>query len=309
LKPKPKKRIPIQDTPAELKHWAMLLVTAVIWGSSFILIKRGLFAPDGRELFSPIQVGAIRIVVAALFMVPIVLNKIKVLKNGKLKYLLVVGLFGNGIPAFLFALAQTKIPSGVAGMLNALVPIFSMIIGLIFFSVKIKNIQVVGLLLGLIGAIGLIGSGGMIDTTDMNMVYPLLVVAATICYAISLNTIKQFLQDQSAIAITGLALLLVSPAGLIILLNTDFFFQLEHVPGAWTGFGAISILAILGTAIALMIFNKMVKETSTIFASSVTYLIPLIAIFWGMVDGESLEMAQILCALTMLGGIFLINRT
>jgi len=142
----------------------------------------------------------------------------------------------------------------------------------------------------------------------MNVMYALVIVAATICYAISLNTIKQYLQDESSIAITGLALLLVSPAGMAILLFSDFFTRLQQVPDAWIGFGAISILAVLGTAIALMIFNKMVKETSTIFASSVTYLIPVVAIFWGLIDGESLAIAQVLCACTMLGGIFLINR-
>lgn len=286
----------------------MLLITAVIWGSSFILIKRGLYTSDGRELFTPIQVGAVRITVAALFMLPIILNKLDVLKNGKLRYLIAVGLFGNAIPAFLFALAQTEISSSVAGMLNALVPIFSMLIGLLFFAIRIKRIQVVGLLIGLFGAVGLISTGGTIDVSNMNIAYALLVVVATVCYAISLNTIKQYLQEESAIAITGLALLVVSPIGLTILISTDFFYKIENLPGAWTGFGAISILAILGTAIALMIFNKMVKETSTIFASSVTYLIPLIAIFWGITDGEILTITQVLCAFTMLGGIFLINR-
>jgi drug/metabolite transporter (DMT)-like permease len=287
----------------------MLFLTAVIWGSSFILIKRGLFTADGQELFTPLQVGAMRILFAALFMLPFVTNRFQTLKNGKFKYLLAVGVFGNGIPAFLFAIAQTELPSALAGMLNALVPVFSMLIGLAVFGVRIKLLQALGVFIGLGSAVGLILSTGQIDGSTINISYALLVVAATICYAISLNIIKQYLQEESAISITGLALVLVSPVGLVILLSTDFTSRVNSIDGAWSGVGAISILAILGTAIALMVFNKMVKETSTIFASSVTYLIPLIAIIWGLLDGENLVTSQVVCALTMLGGIFLINRS
>jgi len=308
LRAKAKQRAPVKDSPAELRHWGMLFFTAAIWGSSFILIKRGLFTPGGEELFTPLQVGAMRILFAATFMLPLILKKLQTLKDGKFKYLLAVGVFGNGIPAFLFAIAQTEIPSALAGMLNALVPIFSMLIGLAVFGVRIKLVQAMGVLIGLGSAIALILSTGQIDGSKINNWYALLVVGATICYAISLNIIKQHLQQESAIAITGLALVLVSPVGLIILLSTDFVSRVNSIEGAWTGIGAMSILAILGTAIALMIFNKMVKETSTLFASSVTYLVPLIAIIWGLADGETLVLSQVICALTMLGGIFLINR-
>jgi drug/metabolite transporter (DMT)-like permease len=243
-----------------------------------------------------------------MFMLPFIYNRFQTLKNGKFKYLLAVGVFGNGIPAFLFALAQTEIPSALAGMLNALVPVFSMLIGLAVFGVRIKLLQAIGVLVGLGSAIGIILTTGQIDGSSINIWYALLVVAATICYAISLNIIKQYLQNESAVAITGLALVLVSPVGLVILLSTDFVSRVNSIEGAWTGIGAISILAVLGTAIALMIFNKMVKETTTIFASSVTYLIPLIAIIWGLADGETLATSQVACAVTMIGGIFLINR-
>ncbi|MCZ4408589.1 DMT family transporter [Cryomorphaceae bacterium 1068] len=308
MRAKAKQRPPVQNSSAELRHWGMLFLTAVIWGSSFILIKRGLFTADGQELFTPLQVGAMRILFAAMFMLPFIYNRFQTLKNGKFKYLLAVGVFGNGIPAFLFAIAQTEIPSALAGMLNALVPVFSMLIGLAVFGVRIKLLQAIGVLIGLGSAVGLILSTGQIDGSTINISYALLIVAATICYAISLNVIKQYLQEESAVSITGLALVLVSPVGLVILLSTDFISRVDSIDGAWTGVGSISILAILGTAIALMVFNKMVKETSTIFASSVTYLIPLIAIIWGLIDGENLVTSQVACAFTMLGGIFLINR-
>lgn len=308
MKAKVKQRPPVQNSPAELRHWAMLFLTAAIWGSSFILIKHGLFTADGLELFTSLQVGAMRILFAALFMLPFVYKRFQTLKNGKFKYLLAVGVFGNGIPSFLFAIAQTEIPSALAGMLNALVPIFSMLIGLAVFGVRIKLLQAVGVLIGLGSAVGIILSTSQIDGNDINVWYALLVVGATICYGISLNVIKQYLQNESAVSITGLALVLVSPVGLVVLMSTDFFSRVNSIEGAWTGIGAMSILAILGTAIALMVFNKMVKETSTIFASSVTYLIPFIAIIWGLADGETLVVTQVGCAFTMLGGIFLINR-
>lgn len=304
-----KKIVPkANNQPAELRHWGMLLLTACIWGSSFILIKHALYNGNGEELFSPIQVGALRIIIAAAFILPLVLRKFNVLKDGKLKYLLAVGVFGNGIPAFLFALAQTEIPSALAGMLNALVPVFSLVIGLVFFKTKIRALQVLGIFVGLGGAIGIMISGGGLNGSEINITYASLIVVATICYAISLNVIKNFLQDESSVAITGVALVMVSPVGVAILLMTDFVGTMKTADGAWLGLGAVSILAILGTSLALIVFNKMVKETSAIFASSVTYLIPIVAIIWGVIDGEVLSFGQIACSLIMLGGIFLINR-
>lgn len=297
-----------EDSPAQLRHWLFLFLIASIWGSSFILIKRGLFAPDGSELFTPLQVGAMRILFAALFMVPIVAKKWKVLNNGKLKYLLAVGIFGNGIPAFLFAAAQTEIPSALAGMLNSLVPVFSMLIALAVFGVKIRQLQAAGVVVGLISAVGIIWSSGGLRGSEINPLYASLVILATVCYAISLNVIKQFLQKESSIAITGVALILVSPAGMFILFATDFISRATGSEAAIMGLGAIAILAIVGTALALILFNRLVQETNTVFAASVTYIIPLVAIAWGLVDGETLSWLQGICALTMLGGIFLINR-
>jgi len=292
----------------EFKNWFFLIILAFIWGSSFILIKRGLYTPAGSELFTSTQVGAMRIVIAAIFMLPFSIKSIKILATKKIGFFLVVGLFGNALPAFLFAIAQTKISSALAGMLNALVPLFSLLIAFFIFKVRVRYWQVVGLIIGLAAAIGLVYfSEGDIEGSANNW-YALLAVAATLCYAISLNTIKQYLQEESAVNITGLALLLVSPIGIFLLISTGFYTTLTETQGSLSGFGAIAILAIVGTALALIIFNSLVKETSAIFASSVTYLIPLVAILWGVADGESLEFLQIACAFVMLGGIFLINR-
>ncbi len=292
----------------ELRNWFFLVLLACIWGSSFILIKRGLYTPEGSQLFSSIQVGAMRIVVAALFMLPFSLKSIRKLVSRKGGVFLVVGVFGNALPAFLFAIAQTEISSALAGMLNALVPLFSLLIAFFIFKVNVRYWQVVGIFMGLIAAIGLVYFSGNGIGNSSNNWYALLAVGATLCYAISLNTIKQYLQDESAVNITGLALLLVSPVGIYLLISTGFYNTLTQTQGSLYGFGAIALLAIVGTALALIIFNRLVQETSAIFASSVTYLIPLVAILWGLADGEQLHMMQVLCALILLGGIFLINR-
>lgn len=271
-------------------------------------MKRGLFAPDGTELFTGIQVGAMRILIAGLFLAPLALRNVKMLRNGQVKFFLIVGLCGNAIPAFLFATAQTQIPSALAGMLNATVPLFSLIIAYFIFKVKVNKFQVSGLFIGLFAAVGLLMSSGGTASQPVNLGYAMLILVATMCYAISLNTIKQFLKAESAVAITSLALLLVSPIGLIILLSTDFIPRLSGNEFALQGLGSIALLAIVGTALALILFNQLVKDTNTIFASSVTYLIPLVAIGWGIIDGERVTFSQIGFALIMLCGVILINR-
>ncbi len=293
---------------ASLKQWVYLILLALTWGSSFILIKRGLFSPDGSELFTGIQVGALRIVFAGLFLAPLALKNIKLLRHGQAKFLLIVGVCGNALPALLFATAQTHIPSALAGMLNATVPLFSLIIAYFIFKVKVNKWQIIGLFIGLFAAIGLMMSSGGTAAQPVNLWYAILVLIATICYAISLNTIKQFLKAESAVAITALALLLVMPIGAIILFNTDFVLRISANEYALQGIGAVAILGIVGTALALILFNQLVKDTNTIFASSVTYLIPLVAIAWGLLDNETIGTDQILFALIMLGGVILINR-
>lgn len=290
-----------------IKNWGLLFVLALIWGSSFILMKRGLYTPEGETLFTGLQVGALRIVFAALFTLPLWLRHLRLLRSKKVRYLLVVGICGNALPAFLFATAETEIPSALAGMLNATTPLFTMIIAYFIFRVDVNRYQVSGLFIGLLASIGLLYSSQGLPEKPVNIWYGGLVLIACICYAISLNTIKQFLQTEKAVAITSLALLLVSPAGIFILAGSDFYSRLSATPGAWQGLGAVAVLGIVGTALALILFNKLVQDTNTLFTSSVTYLIPLVAIGWGLFDGELINGAQIFFGLIMLGGVILLN--
>jgi len=265
-----------------LLAWVMLIGLALIWGSSFILIKRGL------DIYSASEVGALRIASASVFLLPFAIRGLRKVNARHWKLLFFVGLFGSLLPAFLFAKAQTQLPSSVAGILNALTPLFTMLIGILFFSQNINLKTTIGLLVGLVGTIFLIiaGSGGAIS--DLNY-YGLYVILATIFYGANLNLIKYHISDLTARTITSISLLIVGPVSLIyLLLGTNFIDKTISTDGAWFAFSAVVLLGVLGTAIALIIFNQLVKLTSPIFTSSVTYIIPIIAVGWGLLDNEQL---------------------
>lgn len=279
-----------------------LLLLSLIWGSSFILIKWGLLA------LTPVQVGAIRIVSASLFLAPIAVFRLKRLTIRKILLLLIIGFVGSLIPAFLFAIAQTEIESALTGVLNALTPLFVIIMGYFFFGRKITGNTVLGILLGFGGTTTLIlgSSSGGIQSVNA---YALLVVLATIMYGINLNTIKYYLKDIDALTITSVSLFFVGPMAVAVLLNTDFLIRLEEVNGVMESFLYICALGVFGTAIALILFNNMVKITDPVFASSVTYIIPIVAIVWGVLDGESIFPVQYIGIFLILIGVWIANRT
>lgn len=282
--------------------WSILTALALIWGSSFILIKKGLV------YFSSSEVGALRISITAVVLSPLAAVRIRNIKRRDLGYLGLVGLIGSGLPAFLFAKAQTGIDSNLAGILNSLTPLFTLIVGLLFFSLKFKWFNILGVLVGLAGAVGLISiSGG--KSFDFNFSYAVYIIAATICYATNVNIVKYRLKDVDAITITSISFLLISlPVIAYLLFFTDFLSQFRQYPDSWKGLGYVGILSVIGTALALIAFNKLVKLASPLFASSVTYLVPIVAIMWGMVDGETLLPLGFLFIAFILAGILLVNK-
>lgn len=283
----------------KIYNWGLLLTLAFIWGSSFILMKKGLL------VFNDVEVAQLRMSIAWLSLLPFVWKKIFFIQKKYILPLLIVGLFGNGIPAFLFTKAQTQLNSSLVGILNALVPIFTFIIAVVLFKTKVKIAQLLGIIIGLLGAVSLIAFNGV---TFENSHYSYYVIAATMCYAISLNTIKNSLKEMSAIDISGIAFFVVGPLCLLALIFSDFSHKMQTVDGATTAFLYIVLLAIVGTSMALVLFNKLVKRTTAIFASSVTYLIPIVAIFWGFVDGELISWNHIMSIATIIAGIYLVNK-
>jgi drug/metabolite transporter (DMT)-like permease len=290
---------------SNLKNWGLLVVLALIWGSSFILIKRGL------EVFSPGEVGAYRIVAAATFLLPLSLPRIKTLTSEQAQNLILIGLLGSFIPAFLFPTAQTRLSSSLTGVLNALTPLFVVIIGALFFKSKITRRNAFGLVIAFIGVLILITlkeGSGLDSFTGING-YAFFVILACICYGFNLHLIKSRFDSLKSIEITAISLLMVLPLALVYLMaGTEFSYKLVTHDGALRALGFVTLLGVMGTAIALILFNIMVKTASPIFASSVTYLIPVVAIFWGVLDGEVLLFGHYLGIAAVILGVWVGNR-
>lgn len=285
-----------------MQSWILLLILSIIWGSSFILIKRGLV------YFTPLQVGTLRITFAFLVMLPFALKRVKKVSGDKWKFFAFTGLISNLVPAVLFALAQTKLESSLTGILNALSPLFTLIFAVLMFKFKPNSFQIGGFVLGMAGTVGLSlvnSSGGL---GNMN-VYVWLIVLATICYALSLNFIKYFLSDVNSLTITSLSLLIAGPFSIIILLSTDFLGRLNFSSEIVFAIFCIAVLGILGTAIALVLYTKLIHMNSPLFASSVTYLVPVVAIMWGVWDGEVLFPLHFAGMVLILLGIYFINKS
>tara|TARA_B100000900_G_scaffold123002_1_gene103754 strand:+ start:2715 stop:3548 length:834 start_codon:yes stop_codon:yes gene_type:complete len=276
-----------------------MLLLGIIWGSSFILMKKGIV------VFSTNEVAMLRLGIAWITLLPFTFKSIKSIPKKAWKPLVIVGLFGNGIPAFLFTEAQSELDSSLIGILNALVPLFTFIIAIFVFKTKLKISNLLGILIGLAGAIWLTAGGGLVLD---NAHYAWLIVIATLCYSISLNTIKIYLQEMSSIHITSLAFMFVGPPCIISLVFTDFYPTLISTKGSWQALAYITILAVIGTSVALVLFNQLVKNSNAIFASSVTYVIPIIAIFWGIIDGEQISINHFLGIGIILTGIYLVNK-
>jgi drug/metabolite transporter (DMT)-like permease len=287
---------------ASASSWFILIVLSVVWGSSFILMKRGM------EVFSSDEVGGLRIAIAFIFLLPLFLKKQEINFKKNWKGLVLMGVFGNLIPAFLFTAAEIQISSSLAGMLNALTPLFTIVIAVVWFKDKFKTIQVIGILSGLAGAVCLLlfNEGGDANT---NILYSLLVVAATICYAISVNGIKHYLAGVNSITATLGALTITGPVAIAYLfLRTDIVNDFKTNDLALKAFGYICLLAIVGTALSVIIFNTLIKNAGALFASTCTYLIPIVAVIWGLIDGEMVNLVQIGGVIVIILSVYLINR-
>lgn len=292
----------IIDFTNKAVQWITLILLALTWGSSFILMKRGLI------YFSPTEVAAFRISVAMLVLLPIAVRNLSSFK-GKVLPLFLAGLFGNAIPAFLFALGQTQISSSLSGMLNSLTSLFTLLIGIVFFGMAAMRWQIIGVIVALIGALGVIGFENLTQFSDAGK-YSLLIIIAAGCYGIGVNVIKSKLHDVKPTHITSLSFFMIGPPLFIyLLMGTNFLNTLSTNTESWLGVFYLSLLAIVGTAIAVIMFNRLIKETTAVFATTVTYLIPIVALGWGFVDGERVTMSQVAYMALILVGIFLINSS
>ncbi len=290
-----------QDQKPRLIHWMAMLLLVIVWGSSFILIKRGLVS------FSSTETGALRIAISFLVLSPMAWKHIRKVPRNKLIYFLLAGVIGNGLPPFLFAKAQTVIDSFMAGVLNSLTPLFTLLVGVLFFGTKTRWINVLGVFIGLSGAIGLLAAA---NGAQMNNIwYGLFAIAAALCYAINMNLIKNFLSQFGALTITSVVFTFIGIPSLIYLFaGSDFLVIVKTDPEAWKNLGYIAILAILGTAVAMIIHNWLIKQTSALFTSTVTYMMPAVSIMWGVADNENFLFIYILWICLTLIGVYLANK-
>lgn len=283
------------------KKWLYLIVLSVIWGTSFILIKKGLVG------LTQIQLGSLRTVMTAIILFSVGLPTLKQIRKSQWKWIALSALFGTFFPAFLFAFAQKQIDSAVASILNSLTPLATAVLGYLVFSINTTRRQMIGVFIGLVGSVMLIMAGAHINP-QQNHWYGILVLIASVGYALNVNILKKYLNELSPLAIaTGNFVVIVIPA-LIILISTGYFNQIWTMPEVQVSSGYIAILALFGTALAKILFNKMIQISSPVFASSVTYTMPVVAVLWGVFDGERFGWYQAISALIVLSGVYLANQ-
>ena len=282
--------------------WLTLLFLSLIWGSSFILMKKALLS------FDAIQVAAMRVTIAAIAFIPLLLYQYRNINWGKIRLFTLVGLTGSGIPAFLYATAQTEISSSMAGLLNSLTPIFTMIFGVIIFKVLFQWSNLWGIMIGFIGASLLLVFENLNAKIDIRVSYGLFIVLGTMCYAINVNLVKEFFQETSPIIISAVSFFIIGIPAVIILGFTDFQMVFQQDPNAWKALFYIILLALFGTVMSTIIFFKLVQNTNAVFGASVSYIIPIVAVMWGFMDGEILNWYHLSGMGLILFGVYLIRK-
>lgn len=292
-------------TPPSMPMWQAYLtlgILSLVWGTSFILIKKSL------ESFTPVQVACLRMSLSAVAFVPVLFFLRKRMDWSRLPLLMVLGLCASAIPAILFSTAQQKISSATAGVLNSLTPLFTMIIGVVMFKVKVKTRQVIGILIGLAGAACLIllGKGGI---SNSPVGYASLIVIATMFYATGTNLIASKFRDMDSLLVSAGSFGVVGiPMGIYLLLGTDFIPRMETLPNPWLSIGYVVLLSWVGTVLATVIFFRVIQQTSAIFGATVAYLMPIVAMLWGVADGEKIGLLHLSCMAVILFGVYLSRR-
>jgi drug/metabolite transporter (DMT)-like permease len=294
---------------SELKSWGLLLFLACVWGSSFILMKKGMYTTSGEAIFSDTQVGTLRMLIASLVILPFALRTLKKIETKREIFnLCVVGFCGNFFPAFLFTYAETGISSGYAGMLNSFTPIFTMILGVLLFKNKLSLLQIIGMIIGSVGIVLLLGIGrAEAHEHVVSFFHVGAIILATLFYGISLNFMKYTLQKFNAIEITSLAFMMILLPSIFGFFKFEVLNTIQHNEHAFEGLGFISILAIVGTAFAVILYSKVIAMTTTMFASTVTYIIPIVAVLIGLYFKEKIFPYQINAMLVVLTGVCIAN--
>lgn len=282
-------------------NWFIFILLSIIWGSSFIMMKEGLLH------LTAFQVASLRIVFSGIVLLPSAIKHFRKIPRSKLMVVFMSGVLGSLLPAYLFCVAELGIDSALAGTLNSLTPIFVIITGALFFNAKTASNKILGILVAFTGSILLLLSKTNMQESQ-NLVYVSFVIIATICYGLNVNMVYKHLQDIGSLQIAAIALSLNAIPALIVLYFTGYFSLPLTDPDLLYSTGHAAVLGVLGTALASIIFYVLVKRAGAVFSSMVTYGIPVVANFWGMIYGEEVGLVQFVCLLLILAGVYLANR-
>ncbi|WGK66111.1 DMT family transporter [Croceiramulus getboli] len=284
------------------RKWLYLGILSLVWGSSFILIKKSLIG------LSPIQLGALRTLFAASFLFVVGFKSMRKIKRAQWKWVAISGFAGTFFPAFLFAFAETEIDSAIASILNATTPLVTLILGALIFAIGFSRNQLIGVLVGLVGCVALIYAGASLNP-NQNYWYAGLVLIASLLYATNVNIIKRYMQEIPAMAIANGNFLAIFIPALGVLIYSGFFkAEVIEDPQVQESLMYVGVLAVVGTGVAKVLFNRLVQISSPVFATSVTYTIPIVALFWGFLDGETFSIWELLATALIITGVYLGNR-
>lgn len=281
--------------------WVILSILALTWGSVFILIKKSLL------VFNPYEIGALRMGISGLALLYFGIPSLRKMNRNTLLWTTLTGCVGNFIPAFLFPIAQTRVSSSMAGILDSLVPVFVLLLGFIFFGIRSRLVQFLGAFIGFGGAAFLMYLSEK-NTEGSQLEFTLLIILATAMYALAALIVKQKLSHVPSLELSSAAISIWMIPSFITLFFSGFYTSIEFNPQTWEALGYLSILAVLGTAICGILYYKLIQEVSPVFASTVTYLLPVVAVIWGLVDGERFTFLYLIGGLLILTGIYLIRE-
>ena len=284
-----------------LRKWGTLIILSVIWGSSYILIKKGLTG------LTPVQLGSLRVIITTILIAPIGYNKIKHIPKNKMKWVAVSAFVGSFFPAYLFAFAETEISSSVTAVMVSLTPLFTLLISVIIFGEELLKKQVIGVIIGFLGIVVLINNELL--SSSFNILYVMFIVLAAFCYAVNANLLKYKLPNIPALGIVFMSFLFMFIPAFIVLFFSDFpFSDFTSDPLILESIIYIVILALFGTAIAKVMYIKLLAISSPVFSVSTTYLMPVVAIFWGLLDGEEFKLTQFIGTSIILIGVYLVTK-
>jgi drug/metabolite transporter (DMT)-like permease len=284
-----------------LRKWGTLVILSLIWGSSYILIKKGLTG------LTPIQLGSLRVIVTTIIIAPIGYQKIKHIPKQKMKWVALSAFVGSFFPAYLFAFAETEISSSITAVMVSLTPLFTLLISVFVFGEELLKKQVFGVLIGFTGIIVLINNE--LFSSSFNILYIIFIVLAAFCYAVNANVLKYKLSNIPALGIVFMSFLFMFIPAFIILCFSDFpFSDFTSDPLIIESIIYIIILALFGTAIAKVLYIKLLAISTPVFSVSTTYLMPVVAIFWGLLDGEEFKLTQFTGTAIILLGVYLVTK-